>query len=129
MKRRVVVTGLGLVTPVGIGVEETWSALCAGESGVGEITRFDASNFQTQIAAEVKGFHPEDFMGKKDAKRFEPFISFAVAAARMALDDSGLVIDGKNENRVGVITGCGLGGKYIHNIHSHFMTVNSILPT
>ena len=126
MKRRVVVTGLGLVTPVGIGVEETWSALCAGKSGVGEITRFDASGFQTRIAAEVKGFKPEDFMGKKDAKRFEPFISFAVAAARMALDDSGLVIDGKNENRVGVITGCGLGG--LHFMEKTILEVASKGP-
>jgi len=122
----VVVTGLGLVTPVGIGVEETWSALCAGKSGVAEITRFDASNFQTQIAAEVKGFHPEDFMGKKDAKRFEPFISYAVAAARMALDDSGLVIDSKNENRVGAITGCGLGG--LHFMEKTILQVASKGP-
>ena len=90
MHKRVVVTGLGLVTPVGIGVEETWSALCAGRSGVGPITRFDASAYRTQIAAEVKGFKAEDFLPRKEAKRTQLFIAFAVAAARMALEDSRL---------------------------------------
>jgi len=110
MKRRVVVTGLGLVTPVGIGVEQTWEALCAGKSGAGEITHFDASAYSTRIAAEVKNFKPQDFIPKKDAKRVEPFIAFALAACRMAVEDSGLVIDSTNESRVGTITGCGLGG-------------------
>ena len=71
LERRVVVTGIGLVTPLGIGVEETWSALIAGKSGVGEITRFDTSDYQTKIAAEVKGFNAQDFMPKKEAKRTE----------------------------------------------------------
>ncbi len=110
MKRRVVVTGVGLVTPLGIGVDETWTALCAGNSGIGEITRFDASAYATNIAAEVKNFRPEDFMQKKDAKRVEPFLAYAIAATRMAVEDSGLVIDDSNGNRVGIITGCGLGG-------------------
>lgn len=110
MNKRVVITGLGLVTPVGIGVEQTWHALCAGKSGIGDITRFDTSGYQTKIAAEVKDFNPEDFMSKKDAKRVEPFIAFALAATRMAIEDSGLVIDSTNESRVGAITGCGLGG-------------------
>ncbi len=110
MERRVVVTGIGLVTPLGIGVEETWSALIAGKSGVGEITRFDTTDYATKIAAEVKGFNAEDFMPKKDAKRMETFIAYAVAATRMAIDDSGLKIDSSNGHRVGVITGCGLGG-------------------
>jgi 3-oxoacyl-[acyl-carrier-protein] synthase II len=101
---------LGLVTPVGIGVEQTWASLCAGKSGVGEITRFDTSGYQTKIAAEVKDFKPQDFMPKKDANRVEPFIAFALAATRMAIEDSGLVIDSSNEARVGTITGCGLGG-------------------
>jgi len=105
-----VITGVGLVTPLGIGVEETWESLCAGKSGVGEITRFDASNYQTRIAAEVKDFHAEDFLPQKEAKRTERFIAYAVAAARMAIEDSGLVINGSNADRVGVITGCGLGG-------------------
>ena len=110
MNRRVVITGLGLVTPVGIGVEQTWKSLCAGKSGIAKITRFDTTDYQTKIAAEVKDFNPEDFMPKKDAKRVEPFIAFALAATRMAIDDSGLVIDSSNESRIGAITGCGLGG-------------------
>ena len=110
MERRVVVTGIGLVTPLGIGVKETWSALIAGKSGVGEITRFDTTDYATKIAAEVKGFNAEDFMPKKDAKRMETFIAYAVAATRMAIEDSGLKIDSSNGHRVGVITGCGLGG-------------------
>jgi 3-oxoacyl-[acyl-carrier-protein] synthase II len=108
--RRVVITGLGLVTPLGTGVEKTWSALCAGKSGIGEITKFDSADLETHIAGEVKDFEPEDFLPKKDAKRTEDFIAFAVAASRMAVDDSGLKIDDSNRNRVGVITGCGLGG-------------------
>jgi len=110
VKRRVVITGLGLVTPLGVGVEPTWEALCAGKSGVGEITRFDTTDFQTKIAAEVQDFRPADFMPRKEARRFEPFISYAIAAARMAIEDSGLVIDAANESRVGTVTGCGLGG-------------------
>ena len=110
MNKRVVITGLGLVTPVGIGIEQTWKSLCAGKSGVAEITRFDTSAYQTKIAAEVKDFKPEDFMPKKDANRVELFIAYALAATRMAIEDSGLVIDSSNESRVGTITGCGLGG-------------------
>jgi 3-oxoacyl-[acyl-carrier-protein] synthase II len=101
---------VGLVSPLGIGVNETWQALCAGKSGVGEITRFDTSKFQTKIAAEVKNFNAQDFLPRKEAKRTERFISYAIAAARMAIEDSGLVIDSTNSDRVGVITGCGLGG-------------------
>jgi len=108
--RRVVITGLGLITPLAIGVRETWDALCAGKSGIGEITRFDASEFSTKIAGEVKGFNPEDFLPKKDAKRTQLFIAYAVGASRMALENSGLVINGTNGHRVGVVTGCGLGG-------------------
>jgi 3-oxoacyl-[acyl-carrier-protein] synthase II len=109
-KQRVVITGVGLVTPLGIGVEETWSALCDGRSGIGEITRFDASKYLTKIAGEVKNFDPTDFMSKKDANRNTSFIAYAVAAARMAVEDSGIVIDDANAHRVGVFTGCGLGG-------------------
>lgn len=110
MSRRVVITGLGLVTPLGIGVDETWSALCEGRSGIGEITRFDTADFTTKIAGEVKHFNAEDFLPKKDAKRTERFIAYAVAAARMAAENARLSIDGANGHRVGVITGCGLGG-------------------
>lgn len=105
-----VITGIGLVTPLGIGVAESWSALCAGKSGIGKITRFDASKFLTKIAGEVKQFNPVDFMSQKDANRTTPFIAFAVAAARMAVQDSKFLIDPSNAHRVGVYTGCGLGG-------------------
>ena len=110
MNRRVVITGLGLITPLGTGLNESWAALCAGKSGIGEITRFDASDFETKIAGEVKDFHPEDFLSKKEAKRTQLFISYAIATTRMALEDAGLNINSANENRVGVLTGCGLGG-------------------
>ncbi|MFO7964890.1 MAG: beta-ketoacyl-ACP synthase II [Desulfobacterales bacterium] len=110
MVRRVVITGVGLVTPLGTGVEKTWSALCAGKSGIGEITKFDASDLDTRIAAEVLDFNAEDFLPRKDSRRTESFIAFAVAAGRMALEDAGLTIDAGNQDRVGVITGCGLGG-------------------
>jgi 3-oxoacyl-[acyl-carrier-protein] synthase II len=123
LRKRVVITGVGLICPLGIGVEESWKAICAGKSGVTRITRFDPSLYETQIAAEVKGFKAEDFMSKKEAKRFELFISYAVAATRMAVDDSRLAITEENGGRVGVITGCGLGGlrfmeETILNIHS-----------
>ena len=110
MNRRVVITGVGLVTPLGVGVAPTWEALCAGKSGIGEISRFDASSFPSRIAGEVKAFHPEDFIPKKDAKRIQPFIAYALAATRMAVDDSGMSIGNANGDRVGVLTGCGLGG-------------------
>ena len=119
MERRVVITGVGLITPLGIGVEDTWSALCAGKSGVGEITRFNASAYDTKIAGEVKGFNAEDFMPRKEAKRMETFISYAIAATRMAIEDSGLVIDERNAGRVGVLTGCGLGGLNMLEITAH----------
>lgn len=113
MSKRVVITGLGLITPLGIGVDDTWTALCKGQSGIAEITRFDASGFDTKIAGEVKNFHPEDFLLKKEAKRTQTFIAYAVAASRMAVEDSGLKIDKTNEDRIGVVTGCGLGGLHL----------------
>jgi 3-oxoacyl-[acyl-carrier-protein] synthase II len=110
---------LGLITPLGIGVDESWAGIIAGKSGVGEITRFNASVYGTQIAAEVKGFKAEDFMAKKEAKRMETFIAYAIAATRMAVEDSGLTIDDANSNRVGVLTGCGLGGLNMLEITAH----------
>ena len=108
--KRVVVTGLGIVSPIGIGIRESWKALCEGRSGIGRITKFDPTPYETQIAGEVKGFKAEDWMSKKEAKRFELFISYAIAATRMAVDDAGIAITAENGDRVGVITGCGLGG-------------------
>lgn len=110
MKRRVVITGVGLITPLGIGVDDSWEALCAGKSGIGEITRFDTTNFDSKIAGEVKGFNAEDFLPKKEAKRTQLFIAYAMAASQMAMEASGLKIDDSNAPRVGVLTGCGLGG-------------------
>jgi 3-oxoacyl-[acyl-carrier-protein] synthase II len=109
-RRRVVVTGLGLITPLGVGVEKSWNALIRGESGIRKITRFDASAFPTQIAGEVEGFNPEDYIEPKEIKKMDRFIHFGVAAATMAIDDSGLKIDEKNAGRVGVIVGAGMGG-------------------
>lgn len=126
MNRRVAITGVGLLTPLGIGTSETWSAVCAGKSGIGQITRFDTSSFATQIAGEVKDFVAGDFLTKKDAKRLRLFVAYAVAAARMAIDDSGLVIDSSNGDRVGVITGCGMGGLY--EIERTSLTLNSRGP-
>ena len=110
MKRRVVVTGLGLVTPLGTGVDKTWKNLCAGQSGIGPISRFDASEYEVKIAAEVRDFQVEDYIDKKAAKHMELFVQYAVAAAKMALDDAGLIVTEANEARIGSITGCGLGG-------------------
>jgi 3-oxoacyl-[acyl-carrier-protein] synthase II len=121
-RRRVVVTGLGLITPLGIGVESTWRNLINGKPGIGKITRFDASAFPTQIAGEVKNFNPEDFIETKDIKKMDRFIHFAVAAATMALEDSGLKIADNNAERVGVIVGSGIGGlSAIENYHSVYL--------
>lgn len=122
MKRRVVVTGLGLVTPLGIGVEKTWPAIIAGTSGVGRITRFDASDLPSQIAAEVKDFDPADFIEKKEIKKMDKFIQFGVAAAKMAVEDSGLRITDAIAERVGVYVGSGMGGlPAIEATHSRFL--------
>jgi len=110
VKRRVVVTGLGLITPVGIGVEKSWSGLTAGKSGIRRITHFDASSFQTQIAGEVEGFNPEDFIEPKEIKKMDRFIHFGVAASTMAMQDSQLKLDERNAGRVGVYVGAGMGG-------------------
>ncbi|APV51036.1 beta-ketoacyl-[acyl-carrier-protein] synthase II [Betaproteobacteria bacterium GR16-43] len=110
MKRRVVVTGLGVVSPVGIGIAPAWDNLLNGVSGVGPITRFDASVIPTRIAAEVKGFNPVDWMHPKETKRSDTFIHFGLAASKMALDDAGFTIDESNAERVGVNMGSGIGG-------------------
>ena len=110
MKRRVVITGFGLVTPLGIGVEENWSALVAGKSGIGPITKFDASDMATKIAGEVKDFNAEDYVSRKDVRRMDIFTQYALAASRIAVEDANLFINGNNADRVGVVIGCGLGG-------------------
>jgi 3-oxoacyl-[acyl-carrier-protein] synthase II len=110
--RRVVVTGVGLVTPVGVGTEETWRALMAGVSGIGPITRFDAAAFSTRFAGEVRGFDPTHWISAREAKSSmsDPFIQYAVAAGAMAMADSGLVVDDALSERTGCFVGSGMGG-------------------
>jgi 3-oxoacyl-[acyl-carrier-protein] synthase II len=110
LNRRVVVTGIGLVSALGIGTSETWAALLAGQSGVTRITRFDVTGYATQIAAEVKGFDPLAFIEKKDIKKMDLFIQYALAAAQFAMDDSKLDITPANATAVGVYIGSGIGG-------------------
>lgn len=110
MKRRVVITGIGLVTPVGIGNEENWTNLLAGKSGIGQITKFDTSDFPVTIAGEVKNFNPEELVEKKDIKRYDEFIVFALAAAELAFQDSKINLDTVDKERFGVIIGSGIGG-------------------
>ncbi len=110
MNRRVVITGIGLVSSLGIGTAANWAALLAGRSGVTRITRFDVSAYAAQIAAEVKGFDPLDWIEKKDIKKMDLFIQYAVAASQFAVDDARLTIDGSNATEVGVFIGSGIGG-------------------
>lgn len=118
MKRRVVVTGIGLVTPLGTGNKKTWEALCDGQSGIGHITRFDPSTLRTQIAGEVLDFDSSAFMDSKDIRRSDPFIQFAVAATRLALDDAHLDITDELSPNIGTIVGSGIGG-----METYFNTV------
>jgi len=121
LKRRVVVTGIGLVTPLGTGKDKTWKNLIDGKSGVGPITRFDASGMRSQIAAEVTDFDVLDHFDKKSAKHLDYFLQYGIVAARFAVEDSRLSITSSNCERVGVITGCGMGGlptiEKNHNIY------------
>jgi 3-oxoacyl-[acyl-carrier-protein] synthase II len=108
--RRVVVTGMGLVIPTGIGVETAWKNVCGGKSGIGPLTRFDTNGFETKIAAEVKNFNPELYIDKKEIKKMDLFIQYALAATREALGDAHLSITPENSEQIGVIVGTGLGG-------------------
>ena len=110
MSRRVVVTGVGLVSPLGIGAEDTWQAVRSGKSGIGPITAFDAKDFACRIAGEVKGFDPFQYVEKKEVKKMGRFIQFAIAASDFAISCSGLKVDAENEERVGVYIGSGIGG-------------------
>jgi 3-oxoacyl-[acyl-carrier-protein] synthase II len=109
-KRRVVVTGLGVVSPVGIGVEASWANLVAGKSGITKITKFDPSNFASQIAGEVKGFDVSQYLPAKEARRMDIFIQYGMAAAIEAVKDSGIVATEENAERIGVSIGSGIGG-------------------
>jgi 3-oxoacyl-[acyl-carrier-protein] synthase II len=108
--RRVVVTGVGIVSPLGIGTEANWEALCAGRSGIGEITRFDASQYSARIAGEVKNFDPLQFIDKKDVKKMDVFIQLAIAASQFAVDDAQLKVTPEIAIRVGVFIASGIGG-------------------
>jgi len=110
LRKRVVITGVGLVIPTGIGVKTAWRNVCEGKSGIGPLTRFDTNGFETKIAGEVKGFDPERYIEKKEIKKMDLFIQYAMAAAQEALEDSGLQIAPENADRIGVIVGTGLGG-------------------
>ena len=110
MRRRVVITGVGLVIPTGIGVETAWKNVCEGRSGIGPLTRFDTNGFETKIAAEVKNFNPESYIDKKEIKKMDLFIHFAIAATKEALEDAQLAITPENSEQIGVIVGTGLGG-------------------
>ena len=110
LERRVVVTGVGLVSPLGVGVDKNWEALMAGRSGIGPVTRFDASEFPARIAGEVKDFNPEDWIEKRDIKKMDPFIQYSVASAEQAMRQSGFKINDDNADQVGVLIGVGIGG-------------------
>lgn len=108
--RRVVVTGLGIITPIGNTIDEFWSAQLAGKSGVARLTAFDPSSFSCQIAAEVKNFNPTQFMSDKEARRLDRFVQFGLAASKLAVSNSGLELDKEDRNRIGIIVGSGIGG-------------------
>ncbi|HET9481184.1 MAG TPA: beta-ketoacyl-ACP synthase II [Candidatus Polarisedimenticolia bacterium] len=110
MERRVVITGVGLVSPLGIGTRENWEALVSGRSGIGPITRFDTTDYPARIAGEVRGFDPAAFSPAKEVKKSDLFIHYALAATQFAMEDSGLGIDASNAERVGVYIGSGIGG-------------------
>lgn len=122
VRRRVAVTGLGVVSPLGCGVERNWRALMEGRSGIGPITRFPCEDFPTRIAGQVPDFQPEAFIEKKDRKKMDVFIQYALGAATMAMDSAGLRIDDANASRVGCIVGVGIGGlESIEETHTSFM--------
>jgi len=110
LKRRVVITGVGLVTPCGIGIDNVWQDILNGKSGISRITRFDTTNFETKIAGEVKNFNPEDYIPPKDIRRMDLFIQYCLAATKIAIDDAGLNMEKEDSERVGVVVGTGLGG-------------------
>ena len=110
MSRRVVVTGVGLVSPLAIGTQANWDALLAGKCGIGPITRFDASQYSARIAGEVKGFDPLQFVDKKDVKKMDVFIQYAIAASQFAVDDARLTVTPEIADHVGVFIASGIGG-------------------
>lgn len=126
-KRRVVITGLGAVTPIGNNVEEFWQGLITGKNGVGPITKFDTERFDTKFAFEVKNFDTDKYFDRKAAKRMDPFAWFALASAEMAFNDSGINLDSVDKNRFGVVFGSGIGGMFSNQIE-HFKYAESKRP-
>lgn len=122
--KRVVVTGIGAVSPLGNSAEETWANVLAGKSGAAPITRFDTSLFKTQFACEVKGFNAADFIDRKEARKMDPYCQYALAAATMAVDNSGLDLETVNKNRVGVVLGVGIGGMKTFEEEVGYYTLN-----
>lgn len=110
MQKRVVITGLGIISPVGTGLENFWSSLTGGVSGIRRVTRFDPANHSTKIAGEVVDFEHTKYIEKKEARRMDRFTQFAVAASGMAIEDAGLSLEAEDRNRIGVILGSGIGG-------------------
>ena len=108
--KRVVVTGLGCVTPLGNNPEETWANLIAGKSGAAPITHFDATNFKTQFACEVKGLNVNDYIDRKEARKIDTYAQYALVAAQQAIEDSGMDLETVDKNRIGVVMGVGIGG-------------------
>jgi 3-oxoacyl-[acyl-carrier-protein] synthase II len=121
LEKRVVVTGMGAVTPVGLGKDRFWSAVKDGVSGIGEITKFDSSGFDSKIAAEVKGFVPSDFIDRKEARRMDTFTQYAIAGAKMAVEDGMIDMDRIDKNKLGVVLGSGIGG--IETLENQFKVI------
>jgi 3-oxoacyl-[acyl-carrier-protein] synthase II len=126
-KRRVVVTGIGAVTPIGIGIDEFWDGLINGKNGVNLITKFDTTNFDTKFGAEVKNFDPLKFLDKKSLKRLDPYAQYALVSAIMAVEDSGLNLEKINRERFGVVFGSGIGGLKVLR-EQHFIYFESKTP-
>ena len=120
--KRVVVTGLGVISPIGSTVNEFWSALLAGKNGVARLSAFDPTYFSCQIAAEVRDFNPKEFMSDKEARRLDRFVQFGLAASKLAVRNSGLALDKEEMNRIGVLVGSGIGGlQTIEKEHSEYL--------
>jgi len=121
LENRVVITGIGAITPIGIGKDAFWKALLAGQSGIKKTSRFDASDYTAQVAGEVQDFEPFNYIDKKEAKRMDRYTQFAVAASKLALEDSKIDLDKEDRDRIGVIIGTGIGG--IETLHTQYATL------
>ena len=121
MTNRVVITGLGAISPIGIGKDAFWQGLIAGKSGVDKITHFDASDFKAQIAAEVKDFKAADFIDRKEARRMDRYTQFAIAATKLAFEDAKMDLSKEDKERIGVFIGSGIGG--IETLHDQYKVI------